>query len=397
MEQQTRCAIAEADAVVFMVDGRSGLTAADQIIASELRRYGKQICLAVNKTDGLEPAQAVADFYGLGLGEPQPVAAVHGRGVGQLIEKLFEQSIERAQAPGHPLAGVAGIRIAVVGRPNAGKSTLINRLVGAERVVVYDEPGTTRDSVFVPFERDGQGYTLIDTAGLRRRARVQETIEKFSVIKTLQAIDACNVVIHTVDAQRGLADQDLNILSFVLESGRALVVAVNKWDGLDPERRRAVTVELNRRLGFASFATTHFISALQGTGVGTLLHSVEQAYAAATRDLATPELTRLLEKAVSAHPPPMVRGRRIKLRYAHQGGVNPPVIVIHGNQTARLPESYRRYLINHFRDALAIAGTPLRLQLKGSENPYAGLRNTLTTRQQAKRKRLRAFVGRHAK
>ena len=280
------------------------------------------------------------------------------------------------------------LRIAVVGRPNVGKSTLINRMLGEERLVVFDEPGTTRDSVAVPFERNDRKYVLIDTAGIRRKARVHETIEKFSIVKALQAIEQAEVVISVLDAQEGVTEQDVSLLGLVMERGRALVVVTNKWDGLSADRRKKVRDDLERRLPFLDFAERMTISALHGTAVGDLLPAVERAYKAAMRDMSTAELTNELEAAVMAHAPPLVRGRRIKLRYAHQGGRNPPVIVIHGNQTDSLPEAYRRYLINRFRKAFKLKGTPVRLAFKKGKNPFAGRRNTLTPRQERKRKRL---------
>jgi GTP-binding protein len=288
----------------------------------------------------------------------------------------------------------ARVRIAVVGRPNAGKSTLINRILGEERVVAFDSPGTTRDSVSIPFDLDDRRYLLIDTAGVRRRARISDTVEKFSVIKTLQAIDACNVVLLVLDARLGIGEQDATLAGHVVESGRALVVAINKWDGLGAEQREQVRKEYSRRLGFLDFADVHRISALHGSGVGLLLDEVDAAYANANRTLPTPQLTRLLEEAVQAHQPPLVHGHRIKLRYAHQGGRNPPIIVIHGNQTESLPDAYRRYLVNRFRKALKLDGTPLRLELRSGENPYAGRKNTLTPRQVRHRERLKRFTKR---
>lgn len=388
MAQQTRLAIEEADVVVMLVDGRSGVTAADELIAAELRTLGKNTVVAVNKTDGLDPLQACAEFHALGLGEPQPIAAAHGRGVGGLLERALEGLPKRQELEEAAEAQAEGIRIAFIGRPNVGKSTLVNRILGEERVVAFDQPGTTRDSIYIPFERDGRAYTLIDTAGVRRRARVREAVEKFSVVKTLQAIESAHVVIVVLDAREGIAEQDAHILGMVLEAGRALVVAVNKWDGLSPEQRERVRGELQRRLDFVGFAERYFISALHGSGVGELFEAVQRAYASATLKMQTSELTRLLEQAVAAHAPPLVRGRRIKLRYAHQGGQNPPIIVVHGNQTERLPGAYRRYLANFFRDALRLRGTPLFLEFKSGENPYAGRRNPLTPRQQRSRKRL---------
>ncbi len=391
MERQVQIAIDEADHLLFMVDARDGLSASDHDIATALRRTGKPLTLVANKVDHLDWNLASVELHALGLGEPQPIAASQGRGVSALLDRVFAQ-LAPPEATGPPDTADKGTQIAIVGRPNAGKSTLINRLLGEERVVAFDAPGTTRDSVFIPFERDEQRYTLIDTAGVRRRARVHEAIEKFSIIKTLQAIDAANCCILVLDAQQGIGDQDANLAAHIVERGRALVVAVNKWDGLDADQRRTVKDAMARRLGFLDFADHHFISALHGSGVGLLLEAVDAAYNNAVRDLPTPVLTRLLEDAVTEHQPPLVRGHRIKLRYAHQGGRNPPIVVIHGNQTADVPDAYRRFLINRFRKALKLFGTPMRLEFKTGENPYQGRRNKLTPRQERKRERLKRFV-----
>ncbi|MGI9248347.1 MAG: ribosome biogenesis GTPase Der [Woeseiaceae bacterium] len=387
MVEQTVRALQEADAAIIMVDGRSGLTAADEHVASLARKHAKKTWLAVNKAEGLDADIASGEFHGLGLGEPIAVSATHGDRVSALIDEVLgefhdEETEEEVDDDDKEL------RIAVVGRPNVGKSTLANRLLGEERLVVYDQPGTTRDSVAVPFERNDRKYLLIDTAGIRRKARVHEAIEKFSIIKALQAIEQAQVVIAVLDAQDGITEQDVSLLGLVLERGRALVVVTNKWDGLSAYERKRIRDELDRRLPFLDFAERITISALHGTAVGDLLPAVERAFRAATRDLSTTELTRELESAVMAHPPPLVRGRRIRLRYAHQGGRNPPVIVIHGNQTDKLPEAYRRYLINRFRKAFKLKGTPVRLAFKTSDNPFKGRRNKLTPRQERSRKRL---------
>jgi GTP-binding protein len=389
---QTRKAIEEADRVLLVVDGRAGLTPPDQHVAEQLRRSGKPVLLVVNKSEGLEPDTAVADFHTLGLGEPVTVSAAHGEGLETLMERALAGLAEAANAVPPPAADA--IRVAVVGRPNVGKSTLINRLVGQERLVASDQPGTTRDSVYVPFERDGQTYLLIDTAGVRRRARVHETIEKFSVVKALQAIDEAQIVVGVLDAQESVSEQDASLLGLVASQGRGLVIAVNKWDRLAPDQREAIRAGLDLRLDFLKFAPVHFISARHGTGVGELMDAVRQAYRAATRELPTPELTRALEAAIAAHQPPLVRGRRIKLRYAHQGGRNPPVVVIHGNQTEHVPDAYRRYLENHFRRVFGLQGTPMRIELRSDANPYAGRRNELTPRQQRKRRRMVRSRGR---
>ena len=387
MVGQTVRALQEADAAVIMVDGRSGLTAADEHVASLARKHASKTWLAVNKAEGLDAAIASGEFHGLGLGEPIAISAAHGDRIAALMEDVlaaFGEEVADEAADDDD----AELRIAVIGRPNVGKSTLINRLLGEERLVVYDQPGTTRDSVAVPFERNDRKYVLIDTAGIRRKSKVHEAIEKFSIIKALQAIEQAQVVIAVLDAQEGVTEQDVSLLGLVLERGRALVVVTNKWDGLSAYERKRIRDELDRRLPFLDFAERMTISALHGTAVGDLLPAVERAYRAATSDLSTTELTRELESAVMAHAPPLVRGRRIRLRYAHQGGRNPPVIVIHGNQTDKLPESYRRYLINRFRKTFKLKGTPVRLSFKTSVNPFKGRRNKLTPRQERSRKRL---------
>jgi GTP-binding protein len=369
-----------------MVDGRSGITAADEHVAELARRHANKTWLAVNKSEGLDITTANADFYGLGLGEPVAVSAAHGDRISALMEDVLAGFEADEAAP--EADDENELRIAIIGRPNVGKSTLANRLLGEERLVVYDLPGTTRDTVEVPFEREDRKYMLIDTAGIRRRGRVSEAIEKFSIVKALQAIEKAHVVIAVLDAQEGITEQDVSLLGLVLERGRALVVVTNKWDGLPPEHRKKVRNDLERRLPFLDFAERITISALHGTAVGDLLPAVERAYKAATADLSTTALTRELEAAVLEHPPPLVKGRRIRLRYAHQGGRNPPVIVIHGNQTERVPEAYRRYLVNRFRKAFRLKGTPVRLVFKTSDNPYKGRRNKLTPRQERKRARL---------
>ena len=391
MARQTLRALDEADAVILLVDARAGRTAADERAAELLRRRGRRVWLAVNKAEGLDPDIAAADFQALGLGEPHAISASHGSGVAALMEAVLAEWPDASA--GDEAREEEGTRVAIVGRPNTGKSTLVNRLLGEERMVVYDEPGTTRDSVFVPFERDGRRYTLIDTAGVRRRARVHEVIEKWSVVKTLQAIDGANVVIAVLDARTGINEQDATLLGQCLERGRALVVAVNKWDGLKPDQRDEVRRLLDLKIPFVGFARLHFISALHGTGVGDLMGSVDLACAAAMREMPTPQLTRALEEAIVAHQPPIVHGRRPRLRYAHQGGRNPPVIVVHGTQADRVSDSYRRYLANFFRERFDLFGTPVRVEMRAGENPYKEKRNPLTRRQQEKRRRL----VRHAK
>jgi GTP-binding protein len=390
MARQVTQAIEESDAILLVVDARDGLAPGDERFAQQLRQTGKPIVVVVNKGEGLPWASASAEFHALGLGDPHVISAAHGDGVRDLMEEILErfpEADERAEEE-----DTSGIKVAIVGRPNVGKSTLVNRVIGEERVVVYDMPGTTRDSIYVPFDRDGQHYTFIDTAGMRRRARVTEAIEKFSVIKTLQAVEEAHVVIMVLDAREGIGEQDATILGHVLEAGRALVIAINKWDGLDSYQRDQVRRDLDLKLPFLDFAKIHFISALHGTGVGDLFSSVRRAFKSATAQFATPELTRLLESAMMAHQPPITRGRRIKLRYAHQGGRNPPIIVIHGNMTTSVPDSYKRYLINFYREHLRLEGTPMRIEFRGGENPFEGKKNELTKRQIARRKRLVKFV-----
>mgnify|MGYP006273777069 FL=1 len=390
MEQQTLKALEEADRVVFLVDAREGLTAADENVAALVRRRDVPVTLAVNKGEGLASDVAASEFHALGLGELVVISAAHG----DRITGMMDGVLAGFEPEREPEAPAEGITVAVIGRPNVGKSTLINRLLGEERLVAFDQPGTTRDSVRVPFRRDGREYTLVDTAGVRRRARVHESIEKFSVVKALQAMEEAAVVITVVDAREGITEQDVSLMGLAVERGRAIIIAINKWDGLAGDQRRHVRDELDRRLPFMDFAPRYFISALHGTGVGDLLASVDAVHAAAWRDLPTPDLTRALQSAVEAHPPPLVRGRRIRLRFAHQGGRNPPVIVIHGNQTDRLPGSYKRYLVNHFRKTFDLDGTPIRLSFRTGDNPYKGRRNKLTPRQQRRRKRLLKHVKR---
>lgn len=389
ISRQTWLAIEEADMVMFLVDGRSGPTSVDTELAQKLRRLKKPLMLVVNKIDGVGEDQAAAEFFSYGLGEPQTIAAAHNRGVSQLMENAAKElGIEPSPEDlPDPFARPKRIRIAVIGRPNAGKSTLVNRLLGEERVLASEIAGTTRDSVEIEFDRGKRSYTLIDTAGVRRRGKVRETVEKFSVIKTLQAVDASNVVVMMIDAREGIAEQDLHLLGYAIDSGRALVLAVNKWDGLEEYDKNNVKRELQRRLEFLRFAKPRFISALHGTGVGELLRAVNKAFDAASVDMATPALTRLLERAVVQHQAPMVNGRRIKLRYAHQGGSNPPIIIVHGNQTKRVPTSYQRYLVNFFHSALDLEGTPLRIEFRASENPFEDRRSNLTPLQKYKKEK----------
>ncbi len=367
MARQTGLAIEEADEILFIVDAHDGLTSGDRLIADQVRKAGKSCYVIVNKVDGANPDQAQSDFFALGFEHVHLISAAHRKGTGVLLDKLLE-SYPSQQADD---VNDGGPMVAVIGRPNVGKSTLINRLVGEERVVAFDQPGTTRDTISVPFERHGKHYTLIDTAGVRRRGKVHQAIEKFSVIKALEAIEKSQVVILVIDAQEGLTDQDLTLLGYVLNSGRALVIAINKWDGLDPDQREQIRGSLKRRLSFVSFAAQHLISARHGTGVGDLMVSVDQAYASAFMDINTRHLTDLLEEAVFKHNPPLHHGRRIKLRYAHQGGRNPPVIVIHGNQTEHLPDAYQRYLMSFLITRLKLKGTPVRIELRSGKNPFS--------------------------
>lgn len=389
MAEQSLQAMAEADAILFLVDAKSGLTAIDQAIADHLRKNHQRVWLVVNKADSGDPDVAAAEFQSIGMANVAAVSATHNRGIASLAEEVLRDFPEPSDSAEEVDRGV---KIAIVGRPNVGKSTLVNRMLGEERVVVYDQPGTTRDSVYIPFTRRDQAYTLIDTAGVRRRKNVKETVEKFSIIKTLKAIEDANVVVALFDAHEGIVDQDLHMLSFVLEAGRSLVIAINKWDGLDAHVKERLRSDVKRRLDFVSFAELHFISALHGTAVGDLYKSIDQAYRTATAKWPTHRLTTVLEKAVQEHSPPLVRGRRIKLRYAHQGGSNPPRIIIHGNQTEDVPTSYKRYLQNRFRRDLKIGGTPIFIQFKSGSNPFEGRKNQLTQRQITKKRRLMKHV-----
>jgi GTP-binding protein len=369
MAKQTRQAIAEGDVVIFLVDGRTGLAPLDKTIAELLRRSGRPCLLAVNKAEGMARERVTAEFFELGLGEPLPISSAHGENVRELVELAlapFEPS-EREDAP----EDAGGPKIAIVGRPNVGKSTLVNTLLGEERVIAFDQPGTTRDSIYLDFERNGQPYTLIDTAGVRRRGKVEEAVEKFSVIKTLQAIEDANVAILLLDAQQGVSEQDAHIAGFILEAGRALVVAVNKWDGLPQDERAAVKRDFDRKLGFLDFARHHFISAKEGRGIDELFASARAAYRAAMTKLPTPQLTRTLLAAVQRQQPPRSGYGRPKLRYAHQGGTNPPLVIVHGSALNTVPAAYQRYLEHFFRDTFQLQGTPLRIQFKTGANPYA--------------------------
>ncbi len=385
-KEQSLQAVTEADKVLFLVDGRAGLTAQDLAIADQLRSVKKSIFLVVNKTEGLDSNVASADFYRLGFGEPLAISSSHKQGITELVHAIFKDLPEKEEDETKD-TGV-GIKLALIGRPNVGKSTLTNRILGEERVIVYDQPGTTRDSIQIPLERNNKQYTIIDTAGVRKRGKIFETTEKFSVVKTLQAIESANVVLFIMDAREGVTDQDLRLLGFILESGRAIVIALNKWDGMTISERDKARMTIDRRLNFITFARIHYISALHGSGVGNLFDSINEAYASANKKLTTSVLTKILIHAVSSHEPPLVKGRRIKLRYAHAGGHNPPTIVVHGNQVESLPDSYAKYLANTFQHRLKLMGTPVHIQLKSGENPFRDKRNKLTPRQQRSKKRL---------
>ncbi len=369
MARQAEQAMVEADAIVFLVDGRAGLTPGDRAIAERLRKLKAPKYLVVNKTEGMQPDTAVAEFHELGLGAPAAISAAHGEGVRELMEGVLAEFPE-GDAAGKPDAGHP--RVAVVGRPNVGKSTLVNALVGEERVIAFGEPGTTRDPIEVPFERGGRRYTLIDTAGLRRRGKTGAPVEYFSIVKALQAIEASSVAILLLDGSSGVTEQDAHVAGYVLERGRAVVLAVNKWDAAGKEARADVKAELAWKLGFLGFAETHFVSAKEGKGLAPLMRSVDAAFAAAMARLSTPKLTRAMIAAVERQAPPKTGLVRPKLRYAHQGGVNPPRIIIHGNALDRVPDSYKRYLEGYFREAFKLAGTPMRIEFRTGRNPYAG-------------------------
>ncbi len=357
----------EADLAVLVVDAGAGLCADDQAIAEQLRRLGKPVVMAVNKSEGLSPEGAAAEFYALGFEPVVPISCTQGLGIEALVACCLEHVPEGAEEE----EGIgSGTRVAIIGRPNVGKSTLVNRILGEERMLVYEQPGTTRDSIATPFTRDGQAYVLVDTAGVRRRARVDVGIEQWSVAKTLCAIDDAEIVVLVIDGSESVTEQDLALLGLVVDSGRGLVIAVNKWDGLNADQRQLVKKEVDRRLRFVDFAPLHYISARHGSGVGDLFASIDAAYRSAYAEVSTPQLTRLLERIVDANPPPLVRGRRVKLRYAHLGGHNPPRVLVHGSRGQHLPQPYRRYLERSLREALNLVGTPLRVEFRQGDNPY---------------------------
>lgn len=393
--RQVRLAIEEAQVLVFVVDARDGLLPQDHVILGELRRSGKPIIAAVNKIDGLDEQAALAEFAAFGMATTLPISAAHGRGTDELIRAVLPLLPPDEDAANEPATEDGSIRVAIVGRPNAGKSTLINRLLGEERLIVSDVAGTTRDPIRVPLERDGKRYTLIDTAGIRRKARVEEAVEKFSVIKTLQSIAAAQVVVMMVDARENLADQDLTLIGYAIDEGRALVIALNKWDGLDAYQREECLRALDRRLVFVDWAKRVHISALHGSGLRELMRAVVRAHASATRELSSSDLTRTLEKAYESYQPPLVNGHAPKLRFAHPGGTNPPTIVIHGTRTKHIAPAYQRYLENFFRKRYKLEGTPVRIAFREGENPYAGRKKVLTKEQQLKaRRRLSELIKR---
>ncbi len=383
--RQVEFAIEEAQVVVLVADYQEGLTVEDQRIADKLRLAGRHVVIAVNKSEGTAAEIAEAEFHALAVGQPVGIAAKHGRGITRLLDAIVAGLPEPAA---DELPTDSGPRIAVVGRPNVGKSTLVNRLLGRQQQVTSDVPGTTRDSIFIPCKRDGQSFVLVDTAGIRRRARVSDKLEKFSIVQSLQAISEAQAVIFLIDATEGITDQDLHLIGVVVEQGRALTIGINKWDGLSQRERTRILREAERQLAFVEFADIRQVSALHGSGISELLQAALSAWEAAGRTVATPRLNEILEDVVQANPPPIVHGRRIRLRYAHQGGRYPPTIVIHGSQTERLPAHYRRYLENAFRRALRLRGTPIRIELRTGENPFAGRRNKLTPRQQRRRQRV---------
>lgn len=372
MAGQVKLAIEEADAVLFLVDGRAGLIPADEIIAGYIRQFDKPTYLVVNKSEGRDAQVISAEFYQMGLGQPYVISSAHGDNVNNTLDAIIDKMDyeEPSEEETFNLDDHPGIRVAIIGRPNVGKSTLINRMLGEERLVAYDLPGTTRDSIFVPFEKNGQEYTLIDTAGVRRRKNIKEKIEKFSIVKAIEAMASCNVVILVIDGQEGVTDQDLTLLGLALESGRGMVIAVNKWDSISEYKRKEIKHQLENRLQFVEYAKKHLISALHGSGVTELFKTVKQVYQAAMKKVSTSDLNRVLEQALLDHQPPLISGRRVKLRYAHLGGVNPPRVIIHGNQVDKLPKAYTTYLKNVFRKTFRWVGTPVFIEFKASTNPY---------------------------
>ncbi len=394
--QQVLQAIEESQLVLFVVSARDGLTAEDEEIAARLRRSSSAVLLVANKIDGMDENTALADFASLGMGDPLPVTASHRRGLEAMMQAA-DKMLPHPADEGEQEEESDLLRLAIVGRPNVGKSTLVNRLLGEERVLAFDQPGTTRDTISTVLERDGQKYELIDTAGVRRRSKITGAVEKFSTIKALQAIERAHVVILMLDSREGLTDQDTTLLGHILTQGRALVIALNKWDGLDPDHRKAVKSELDRKLNYVNWARWVTLSALHGSGIQELLDAVQQAWRSATTDFSTSELTRVLNAAFEAHQPPMKQGRTAKLRYAHAGGKLPPRIVIHGSRTDTIPDAYRRYLVNRFIKHFKLKGTPVFIQFRDGDNPYKDRKNKLTQRQIEKRRRLKKFTSRKSR
>lgn len=389
ISEQSLLAVKEADIVFWLVDGRAGLNATDEALALQLRPICARLYLLVNKTEGLNSDVTNVEFHALGVGTPVAISAKRGNGIPALMDcVLAELPAQEAILPDTAKA----IRVSVLGRPNVGKSTLINRMLGEQRLLTFAQPGTTRDSIAIPFQRRGKHYILVDTAGVRRRSKVTETIEKFSIVKTLQAIVTSQVIILVIDSQEAITEQDLSLLGLTAESGKSLIIAINKWDGLDASQRAMIKSQVQRRLDFASYACIHFISALHGTGVGKLFSTIDKIGASQALEIKPSVATEILEQAVTKHPPPMVRGRRIKLRYAHLGGHDPLRIIIHGNQTENVPDSYRRYLSNFIRQRLRLIGTPVLIEFKQGDNPYKNKKNVLSKRQLAKRQRLMKHV-----
>ena len=389
ISDQSLRAIEEADVLIWLVDGREGLTAEDEHLAEILRPMCDHIFLSANKTEGLDTDIVLSDFHRFGFNEPSAISAKRGDGVSHLMDEVIKQLPIESDNEG---LSEHGLRITVLGRPNVGKSTLTNRILGEERMLTFDQPGTTRDSIAIPFERDGIPYTLIDTAGIRRRSKINDAIEKFSVVKSLQAIDSTQIVVLVLDAHEAVTEQDATLLGLIADSGKALIIAVNKWDGLEISERTRIKAQLDRKLGFIDYACVHFISALHGSGVGKLFVSINKISKSISIDPSASKVTAILQEATQAHSPPLVRGRRIKLRYAHIGGHDPIRIIVHGNQTDRVPESYKRYLANQMRKQLKLVGAPVLIEFKQGENPYKNKKNILSNRQIGKRRRLMRHV-----
>ncbi len=389
ISDQSLRAIEEADVLIWLVDGREGLTTEDEHLAKILRPMCDHIFLSANKTEGLNTDIVLSDFHRFGFNEPSAISAKRGDGINHLMDEVIKQLPVDSDNEG---LSEHGLRITVLGRPNVGKSTLTNRILGEERMLIFDQPGTTRDSIAIPFERDGKPYTLIDTAGIRRRSKINDAIEKFSVVKSLQAIDSTQIVVLVLDAHEAVTEQDATLLGLIVDSGKALIIAVNKWDGLEISQRTRIKAQLDRKLGFIDYACVHFISALHGSGVGKLFVSINKISKSISIDPSASKVTAILQEATQAHSPPLVHGRRIKLRYAHIGGHDPIRIIVHGNQTNRVPESYRRYLANQMRKQLKLVGAPVLIEFKQGENPYKNKKNILTNRQIEKRRRLMRHV-----